>query len=76
MLVAYEDTDDHSTLWLPFGYYLDRDADLLMLRRSDGTFVAAFNTRGVDLFEVECGSRSTCCDRHLSINKPTSRGEE
>ena len=38
---------------MPFGYYLERDADLLILRRSDGTFVAAFSARGVDLFEVE-----------------------
>jgi hypothetical protein len=40
-------------LWLPFGYYLDRDADLLMLRRSDESFVAAFSALGADLFEVE-----------------------
>jgi len=37
----------------PFGYYLQRDADLLILRRSDDSFVAAFSARGVDLFEVE-----------------------
>ena len=53
MLVAYEDTDDHSALSLPFGYALERDADLLILRRSDRSFVAAFSTWGVDLFEVE-----------------------
>ena len=39
---------------LPFGYYLERYADLLILRRSDSSFVTAFNTRDVDLFEVEC----------------------
>ena len=39
--------------WLPFGYYLQYDADLLIVRRSDGTFVAAFNASKVDLFEVE-----------------------
>ena len=38
---------------LPFGYYLDRDADLLILHRPDGSFVAAFNAVGADLFEVE-----------------------
>ena len=38
---------------LPFGYYLERDADLLILRRPDGSFVAAFNALGADLFEVE-----------------------
>ena len=45
--------DRHHGFWLPFGYYLDLDADLLMLRRSDGTFVAAFSASGADLFEVE-----------------------
>ena len=38
---------------LPFGYYLERDGTLLILRRSEGAFVAAFSARGVDLFEVE-----------------------
>jgi hypothetical protein len=38
---------------LPFGYYLERAADLLILRRSDDSLVAAFNAEGVDLFEVE-----------------------
>jgi hypothetical protein len=39
---------------LPFGYYLERNADLLILRRPDSSFVTAFSTRDVDLFEVEC----------------------
>jgi hypothetical protein len=39
--------------WLPFGYNLECDADLLILRRSDGSFVAAFGAGNVDLFEVE-----------------------
>jgi hypothetical protein len=38
---------------LPFGYYVEREPDLLLLRRADGTLVAAFSVRGVDLFEVE-----------------------
>lgn len=38
---------------LPFGYYVERELDLLLLRRADGTLVAAFGVRGVDLFEVE-----------------------
>ena len=38
---------------MPFGYYLERDADLLILRRPDGSFVAGFNAVGADLFEVE-----------------------
>jgi len=31
-----------------FGYYLDEsDPDIVVLRRQDGTFVAAFSARGV-----------------------------
>jgi hypothetical protein len=53
MVEGQESIDGHERFELPFGYYLERDADLLVLRRSDGTFVAAFNVGGVDLFEVE-----------------------
>jgi hypothetical protein len=53
MVVIQELADGHDGFELPFGYYLERDADLLVLRRSDGTFVAAFNVGGVSLFEVE-----------------------
>jgi hypothetical protein len=45
--------DGHNGPWLPFGYYLERDADLLILRRSDTSFVGAFSTLGADPFEVE-----------------------
>jgi hypothetical protein len=38
---------------LPFGYYVEREPDLLLLRRADGTLVAAFSVGGVDPFEVE-----------------------
>ena len=51
--VQHENIDEHYCFYLPFGYYLDRDADLLMLRRSDGSLVAAFCAGGADLFEVE-----------------------
>jgi hypothetical protein len=53
MLVGHESTDGHSELWLLFGHYLERDADILILRRSDGSFVAAFSAVGADPFEVE-----------------------
>jgi hypothetical protein len=53
MLVRHESIDGHNEYWLPFGYYLERDADLLMLRRSGGSLVAAFSALGVDPFEVE-----------------------
>ena len=32
---------------LPIGYYLERDPDVLFLRRSDGAVVGAFSARGV-----------------------------
>ncbi len=38
---------------LPFGYHVEREPDLLLLRRSDGSLVAAFSVRGMDPFEVE-----------------------
>ncbi len=36
-----------SSLELPTGYYLDRDPDILTLRRSDGSVVGAFSAQGV-----------------------------
>jgi hypothetical protein len=53
VVVGHERTEGHDGFKLPFGYCLERDADLLVLRRSDGSFVAAFNVRGASLFEVE-----------------------
>ena len=32
-----------STLKLPTGYYLERDPDILILRRRDGSMVGAFS---------------------------------
>jgi hypothetical protein len=40
-------------LRLPPGYYVDKDADLLMLRRHDGSAVAVFSARGVTKEVVE-----------------------
>ena len=51
--MEHESIDGQDGIWLPFGYYLERAADLLILRRSDDSLVAAFNAEGVDLFEVE-----------------------
>jgi hypothetical protein len=53
LLMDHESIDGQDGFWLPFGYYLERDADLLVLRRSDDSLVAAFSAEGVDLFEVE-----------------------
>ncbi|MDQ3375998.1 MAG: hypothetical protein M3533_03760, partial [Actinomycetota bacterium] len=35
------------SLELPIGYYLERDPDILTLRRSDGSVVGAFSAQGV-----------------------------
>ncbi len=35
-----------SSLELPSGYYLERDPDVLILRRLDGSMVGAFSARG------------------------------
>jgi hypothetical protein len=40
-------------LRLPPGYYLERDPDILTLRRSDGSPVAAFSARGVVAETIE-----------------------
>ena len=53
MVEGQENIGGHDGFELPFGYYLERDADLLVVRRSDGSFVAAFNVRGANRFEVE-----------------------
>ncbi len=53
MLVELRRKDEPNRLKLPFGYYVERDPDLLTLHRSDGSFVGAFSARGVDPFEIE-----------------------
>ncbi len=37
---------------LPPGYRLERDADVFVLRRRDGSMVAAFSAQGADPAEV------------------------
>ena len=39
-------------LYLPPGYYVDLGAEILILRREDGSVVAAFSTRGASPEEV------------------------
>ncbi len=38
---------------MPFGYRLESHADLVILRRADGSDVAALGAVGLDPFEVE-----------------------
>ena len=53
MLVGHGSIDESNDFGLPFGYYLQRDGDLLVLRRADGSDVGRFGALGLDLFEVE-----------------------
>jgi hypothetical protein len=53
MLVERGSVDEHGGFRLPFGYYLERVSDRLILRRSDSSFVTTFRAVNVDLFEVE-----------------------
>ena len=45
--------ESHKSSTLPFGYYVESEPDVLLLRRPDDTLVTAFRARDVDLFEVE-----------------------
>jgi hypothetical protein len=53
VLVGHEGIGGHNGFWLPFSYCVEREADLIILRRLDGSYVAAFGALGVALSEVE-----------------------
>jgi hypothetical protein len=53
VLVGHGSIDESNDFGLPFGYYLQRDGDLLVLRRADGSDVVSFGAVDLDLFEVE-----------------------
>jgi hypothetical protein len=53
MLPGGERIESHKSSTLPFGYYVEREPDVLLLRRPDDTLVVAFRAKDVDLFEVE-----------------------
>jgi hypothetical protein len=42
---------------LPPSYYLERDPDLIVLRRDDSRLVAAFSARGATREEIEKAAR-------------------
>ena len=44
-------------LSLPAGYWLEDDADILLLHRPDGSVVAAFSATGADPNEIEREAR-------------------
>ena len=53
MFIERGNADERQGSKLPFGYYVELDADLLILRRPDCSIVAAFSAMGADVFEVE-----------------------
>src|SRR5918997_5522041 len=61
-----------SSLELPTGYYVERDPDVLILRRLDGSMVGAFSARGAAPEAVlgaieEAGPRAQTADREAPI---------
>ena len=50
---GHAEAGGYDGLGLPFGYRLEHEDDLLILRRADGSDVAAFGAVGLDLFDVE-----------------------
>ncbi len=50
-------TWERGELRLRAGYWLERDADILILHRLDGSVVAAFSARGADVGEIERAAR-------------------
>lgn len=42
---------------LPAGYWVERDADILVLHRPDDSVVAAFSARGAEPAEIERAAR-------------------
>jgi LuxR family transcriptional regulator, maltose regulon positive regulatory protein len=62
-----------SSLDLPTGYYLERDPDILTLRRLDGSIVGAFSARGAALEAVRRMVDETVQGEHSTAVQPTLR---
>jgi LuxR family transcriptional regulator, maltose regulon positive regulatory protein len=62
-----------SSLVLPTGYYLERDPDILTLRRLDGSIVGAFSARGAALEAVRRMVDETVQGEHSTAVQPTLR---
>ena len=60
--------------WLPPGYFLDRsDPELLILRRPDGSFVAAYSARGATRKGIRQAAEEDAGDRlYTSTHSPIS----
>jgi LuxR family maltose regulon positive regulatory protein len=65
-----------SSLELPTGYYLERDRDLLVLRRLDGSMVGTFSTRGAAPEAVRRANEETAPDGSaVDRDTPTTNGD-
>src|SRR5918998_1756907 len=62
-----------SSLDLPTGYYLERDPDILTLRRLDGSIVSAFSARGAAPEAVRQTVEETVQGEHSAVVQPTLR---
>jgi LuxR family transcriptional regulator, maltose regulon positive regulatory protein len=62
-----------SSLDLPTGYYLERDPDILTLRRLDGSIVSAFSARGAAPEPVRRMVEETVQGEHFTAVQPTLR---
>jgi LuxR family transcriptional regulator, maltose regulon positive regulatory protein len=62
-----------SSLDLPTGYYLERDPDILTLRRLDGSIVSAFSARGTAPEAVRRMVEETVQGDHFTAVRPTLR---
>src|SRR5918995_4348919 len=60
-----------SSLDLPTGYYLERDPDILTLRRLDGSIVSAFSARGAAPEDVRQTVEETVQREHSAAVQPT-----
>ena len=60
-----------SSLDLPTGYYLERDPDILTLRRLDGSIVSAFSARGAAAEAVRRMVEETVQGEHPAAVQPT-----
>jgi hypothetical protein len=60
---------------LPDGYDIERDADVLTLLRADGSVVARFSARGVELQEVErLAAQDAVGASHKRLRRPAPAG--
>ena len=60
-----------SSLDLPTGYYLERDPDILTLRRLDGSIVSAFSARGAAAEAVRRMVEETVEGEHSAAVQPS-----